>query len=439
MIASYPQSEPVGMAWAPDGRIFVWEKRGLVWILKDGALLSDPFLDLRGRVNSANDRGLLGFALDPDYAGNGYVYLFYAFEPDSNATGGSGPRVGRLSRVQTDPAQPNRALPGTETILLGKLDGPCTDHPAGSDCLAMDIDSHSAGSLVFAPDGNLFVTIGDGSSYLVPDPTSFRAQDLDRYQGKILRIKPDGRAPGDNPFDDGTQSIRSKVYAYGLRNPFRIGLDARGEPYIGDVGSNRFEEINRGRGANFGWPCWEGPEPNWFRVSSPGFEDCSKLDSTITKTEKPIFSYNRTLGTCIIGGDFNYGSRYPDSMHGDFFFADYMADKVFRLRMDSVGNVLGTDEFAAGIDGPVFMKFGPDGNLYYVAITSGGIGEIHRIRYSDPPNALRVTKRARGGNQPLGLRRVDGMGRVLSHRKSQDHFPGGALKGIAPTPIFQMK
>ncbi len=121
---------------------------------------------------------------------------------------------------------------------------------------------HAIGALRFAPDGKLFVSIGDGASPDIVDPRALRAQRLDSYAGKLLRINPDGSPPGDNPFDDGTDSIQSRVYAFGLRNPFRFNLDQAGEPYIADVGWNTFEEVNRGRGANFGWPCYEGDSPS---------------------------------------------------------------------------------------------------------------------------------------------------------------------------------
>lgn len=391
-VATLPQYQPVGLAWAPDGRMFIWQKNGTVRILKHGTLVPTPFLDIGDHLNTAHDRGLLGLALDPDFESNGYVYLLYTFEPASGSSGFSGPRSGRLTRVKADPDEPDRALPGSETIILGKVSGPCPDSLAGSDCIATDVDSHGVGALLFAPDGKLFVSIGDGTDYLAPDPRSFRAQDLDRYEGKLLRIDPDGSAPGDNPFDDGTQSIRSKIYAYGLRNPFRFALDSRGEPYVGDVGSDRFEEIDRGRGANFGWPCWEGNDPNWYRVGATGFGDCHKLDSTVAKTAKPVFAYGRESGNSVIAGDFNPGSRYPDSLRGELFYGDYATGKLMRLRMDSTGAALDAKEFATEAGAPVCLRFGPDGYLYYVAYSIQGAGQVRRIGYKQPEAGIRGSR-----------------------------------------------
>lgn len=438
-VAVLPASQPVGLAWDPGGLLFIWQKDGIVRIVKDGALLPSPFIDIRDRVNSAHERGLMGLALDPGYAVNGYVYLFYTFEPGGSAPKDGGPRTGRLTRIQADPADPDRSLPGSETVLLGKLEGPCNRYPAGADCIGTDVDSHGVGSLLFAPDGRLFASIGDGASYMQPDSLSFRSQDLDRYEGKLLRINPDGSAPGDNPFDDGAQSIRSKIYAYGLRNPFRFGLDATGEPYIGDVGSNLFEEIDRGRGANFGWPCWEGAGPNWRRVEALGAENCRKLDSNVIVTTKPIFTYGRETGSCIIGGDFNKGTPFPEDMRGDFFFGDLGADKLMRLRLDSAGRAIAATEFAWDAGRPVCLRFGPDGRLYYVAFSDQGSAEIRRIGYHPPLSSFRGFRGRRRSvpvrDTPSGF---DGMGRTWGRIGE----PGPSVRrslGRLGTPVFMEK
>ncbi|MEO7427601.1 MAG: PQQ-dependent sugar dehydrogenase [Fibrobacteria bacterium] len=438
-LAVLPASQPVGLAWGPGGRIFIWQKDGLVRILKDGALLPTPFIDIRDHVNTAHDRGMMGLALDPDFAANGYVYLFYTFEPGGGAASSDGgPRNGRLTRVQADPADPDRALPGSETPILGKQEGPCSQSPAGSDCISTDVDSHGVGTLLFAPDGKLFASIGDGADYNQPDSLSFRSQDLDRYEGKLLRLNPDGSAPGDNPFDDGTQSIRSLIYAYGLRNPFRFGLDASGEPYIGDVGSNLFEEIDRGRGANFGWPCWEGNGPNWRRVDVLGVENCRKLDSTVSVPVKPVFTYGRESGTSVIGGDFNPGISFPDSMRGDFFFGDWGTDKLMRLRLDTAGRAIAATEFAGEAGRPVFLRFGPDGLLYYVANSDRGSAEIRRIAFTGAQSAIHGPRRRHSVPNPVAFPLFDGTGR-LRGRIEAPNPPGRPGIGRWGTPVFPEK
>src|SRR5918911_1994045 len=229
--------QPTGLTFAPDGRIFIWQKSGVVRIFKNGALLPTPFIDLQPRVNIVNDRGLLGLALDPNFATNGYVYLLYTYEEGGDPNN-AGPKTARLTRVTTNPSNPDVALTNSEVVILGSLGTPpCSNYPAGSDCIPSDSKSHTVGTLRFGADGKLFVGIGDGAGYADTDVLALRAQDLNSYSGKILRINRDGSAPGDNPFNDGTNSIRSKVYSYGLRNPYRFSLHpVTGEVYLGDVG-----------------------------------------------------------------------------------------------------------------------------------------------------------------------------------------------------------
>lgn len=372
-VARLPAYQPVGIAWAPDGAMFIWQDNGVVRVLKGDSLLPDPFIDLRPRVNTVNDRGLLGLALDPDFAANGYVYLLYTYEENGNP-GDAKPKTGRLTRVTADPANRYRAVPGSETLLLGAIgQAPCRDHLAGSDCIGADSDSHGVGTLRFGMDRKLYVSIGDGASYHYVDTLALRSQDLNRYEGKILRINPDGSAPGDNPFDDGTQSIRSKVYAYGLRNPYRFGIDpASGELYIGDVGWGAYEEINRGRGANFGWPCFEGAAPHkGYQVK---FDACRSLSRD--SVTFGVQTYGRAVGNSVIGGTFNSADQYPKKYAGDFFFADFGKGTLFRMPFGADGKPLPPVVFMTSAQSPVSVERGPDGRLYYVSLSTG---EVRRI------------------------------------------------------------
>ncbi|HKQ65248.1 MAG TPA: LamG-like jellyroll fold domain-containing protein, partial [Methylomirabilota bacterium] len=381
-VAQLPAFTPVGLTFAPDGRIFIWQKSGIVRIVKDGALLSTPFLDIQSQVNQCNDRGLLGFALDPGFATNGFVYLFHTLEESGNPSS-CGAKTSRLIRVTASSINPDVALPASQiTILSG---------------IPSDGDSHSVGSLRFAPDGKLFVSHGDGASYSVVDPLALRAQDLNSYNGKILRINPDGSAPGDNPFDDGTNSVRSKVWAYGLRNPFRFTLHpATGEPYIGDVGWNTWEEINHGRGANFGWPCFEGngPQPDY----QAAFLQCRQLSpSAVTP---PLYTFDHSVGRTIIGGAFYTGFQYPFQYRGNLFFADYTAEFLARLVFDENSSLASIEPFATGIPGPVDIELGPDGMLYYVAILTGEVGRI-RFAGAERPPIAKASASPAAGYSPL--------------------------------------
>jgi glucose/arabinose dehydrogenase/chitodextrinase len=381
-VTTLPMYKPVGLTFAPDGRMFIWQENGIVRIYKNGNLLTTPFLNIQSRVNTVNDRGLLGFALDPNFSTNGYVYLAYTYEPNGNPND-TAPKTNRLTRMQADPANPDVVLPNSEIVLLGSIGtAPCSNYADGADCIGSDSDSHSAGMIRFAPDGKMFVSFGDGASYDYADRLALRAQNLNRYEGKLLRLNRDGTAPTDNPFYDGRNSVRSKIYSYGLRNPFRFALHpASGEPYIGDVGWNNWEEQNRGRGANFGWACFEGndAQPQYqanFR------KECGSISAA--SVTKPFYSYSRTVGAAAIGGAFYTGVQYPTQYRNNYFFADYVGDWIRRMTLDSSGNVVSVQNFATGLNGLVMLEMGPDGALYYVALATG---EIRRIRYASGPVA----------------------------------------------------
>src|SRR5262245_3391309 len=344
--------EPNGLGFSPDGRLFVWQRSGLVWVYKNGALQPDPFIDIRANINPTLDDGLLGLTFDPDFALNGYVYLLY-----THISGGS-----RLTRVTSNPANPDRALPASEVVIFGAI-------PAGF--------AHVIGTVRTASDGTLFVGVGDLASFNFAGPFALRAQDLYEVPGKILRIHTDGSPAIDNPFYDGTDSIRSRVWAYGLRNPFRFSLHPlTGEPYIADVGWNEWEEINRGRGANFGWPCYEGPGP------MPYFKDAFALCQQLppSAVTPPLYTYRHTsAGGAATGNTFYTGTQYPPEFRDNFFFGDYVFGTLTRLIFDAALNLVSVEPFATGFDGPVGLEMGPDGLLYYVNINTGEIG---RIRFS---------------------------------------------------------
>jgi glucose/arabinose dehydrogenase/PKD repeat protein len=372
---------PVGLAFAPapDNRIFIWQKPGVVRIVRDGVLLSTPFLDIQARVNQFTDRGLLGLALDPQFASNGHVYLAYTIvaEPGGDVND-PGPTTAQLTRVTADPNNPDVALPDSEVVLLAGI-------PSTSCC-------HSIGTLRFAPDGTLFMGSGDGAEFAFADTDALRSQDLDSLNGKILRLNPDGSAAQDNPFSDGTNSNRSKVWSYGLRNPFRFSLHPdTGEPVIGDVGWNDWEEINIGRGANFGWPCFEGAplQPEYH--------------CTADAVTPPLYAYHHTdpdhfgvTGRTIVAGPIYTGTEYPPEYQGSLFIADYTENWIQRLIFDDHGIFVGVAPFANGADGPVALEQGPEGALYYVALNSG---EVRRIRFNGPQ--AKITATPTSGLSPL--------------------------------------
>ena len=385
-VATLPPYTLVGIAFAPDGRLFVWEKNGVVRVIKNGQLLPTPFIDLSAKVNTFDDRGFWGLAFDPQFETNGRVYLSYTFENAGNPNS-SAPRTSRLTRVTADPASPDTALPGSEQVILGSVGTPpCSSQPASADCISADGGSHTLGSLRFSRDGTLFVGVGDGAEAGPSDPNPLRAQNLASPNGKLLRIRPDGSAPSDNPFYDGTNSWRSKVWQFGLRNPFGFSQHpVTDEIYLGDVGWNTWEEVDHGpAGANFGWPCFEGAGPQPTYQSQ--FAQCAALPAS--SVTPPFFTYDRGSGSAVIGGPFYTKSLYPQDYWGNFFFADYSGNWIRRVVLDSENRPVSVQPFATEVGSPVALTLGPDGMIYYLSFASG---EVRRIRYNGPVADAAVT------------------------------------------------
>jgi len=289
-------NQPVGLTFSNSGRMFVWEKAGKVWMVENDTKPNAPLLDISEEVGDWRDHGLLGFALDPNFEANGFIYLLYVVDrhyltkfgtPAYRSTSNEyyQATIGRLTRYQVDLNRTNSSIvPQSRTILLGESIN--TGIPILSSV-------HGVGSLVFGSDGTLLVSCGDGASAQSADAGSssvtyyaqgladgiispqqnvgaFRVQQIDVLNGKVLRLDPvtgDG-VPGNPYFEAGNRrSARSRVWALGLRNPFRMSrrpdtgstLVADGNPgvfYIGDVGFSWWEEMNVLQTAktNFGWP-----------------------------------------------------------------------------------------------------------------------------------------------------------------------------------------
>ncbi len=211
-------------------------------------------------------------------------------------------------------------------------------------------------------------------------PTSNRCdrRSLDNPNGKILRIRTDGSAPSDNPFYDGTNSWRSRIWLYGVRNPFGFSIHPdTGEIFLGDVGWNTWEEVNHGgRATNFGWPCFEGMSAqNTYQGLFPG--TCGPLSPGAVKP--PFYTYDHSAGSAAIGGPIYTGSLYPTQYYDSFFFSDYSGNFIRRLTLDEDHQPVSQQLFASDVPAPVAITQGPDGMLYYLSFTEG---ELRRIRYN---------------------------------------------------------
>ena len=402
---------PTSFAFAPDGRIFITQKAGTVRVWQNGELLPQNFIDISHEVNQTADRGLLGIAVHPNYPATPYVYLSYVYEPlEAKGYNDSGARVSRVLRVEADPANSNVARDGGAFVIVGangtwdKIGNPdapdkppftCVDENGGPvrDCLPAESTAHTADMLRFGPDGALYVANGDGS---VNDAINIRAQDVNSLAGKILRIDPfSGNGYPNNPFYDGDPgSNRSKVWAFGLRNPFRFTLHpTTGELWVGEVGNNVWEEISRGgRGANFGWPCFEGPD------QASGQEACQPLFNGSQPVTYAVHAYPHAQGLgAAIGGDFYTGTAYPAQYRNAYFFADYNGGIIQTITYN--GATPSVNLFASNVYGPVQISRGPDGSLYVLSIV---LGSLSRIRYGAGPDTPAAVGALPGSNNTVG-------------------------------------
>jgi glucose/arabinose dehydrogenase len=383
---------PTALAFTPDGRMFIALKNGEVRIVKEGELLDEPLIVL-GDVNSYHERGLLGIAVDPNFETNGYVYLLYTFE-NSPGVNREGPKTGRLIRIQVIGDSADESM---KEVLLGSIGGDaenpsCSNFDITADCIRSDSSSHSVGGLRFGPDGKLYVSLGDGADFDRADPNALYALDIDALSGKVLRINTDGTAPSDNPFYNGNpDSNRSKVWSYGLRNPYRFNFSPLdGELFIADVGWGAAEEVNiNSRGANYGWPCREGYGETSYNCNTENYID-------------PLYTYSHSEegAASITGGSFPTNGVYPDEYMNSYFFGDYSSGFIKEMRLDENNTILGVNDFINDAGGPVEIVTGPDGAIYYVDIIAGA---VRKIVYSDENQAPRAYADATptSGQSPL--------------------------------------
>jgi glucose/arabinose dehydrogenase len=298
-------SKPVGITNAGDGsnRLFVIEQSGLLRIVKDGRLLRAPFLDIRDRVGSqGSEQGLLGLAFHPQYRTNGYFYVNYT---DRNGD----THIARFSVSRNDA---DRADPASEQQLM---------------LIHQPFPNHNGGEVAFGADGFLYLGLGDGGSG--GDPLG-NAQSLQSLLGKILRIDINQgnpyAIPADNPFASG--GGLPEIWVYGLRNPWRFSFDRlTGDLYIGDVGQNKWEEIDflaagKPGGENFGWNYFEGTHP---------YKDTPPKGFSMTP---PIAEYGHELGCSVTGGVVYRGRQYPE-WESVYLYGDFCSGTVWGLKRDS--------------------------------------------------------------------------------------------------------
>ena len=460
-------TNPTAIRFSSDGRVFVAEKSGLIKVF-DSLTDTQPdvFADLRTQVHNFWDRGLLGLALDPDFPASPYVYVLYTHDA---AIGGAAPRwgtagatsdgcpsppgatadgcvvSGRLSRLTAA----GNSMTGTERVLIEDW---CQQYP-----------SHSVGSLDFGPDGALYVSGGDGASFNFVDygqdgsplnpcgdppggvgatltpPTAeggaLRSQDLrtlgdpTSLDGALLRVDPaTGAALPDNPAPPSADPNTRRIVAYGMRNPFRFAVrPGTGEVWIGDVGWNTWEEINRIQSptagvTNLGWPCYEGAGRQGG-YDSANLSICENLYAAgAGAVQAPLFAWNHGSlvvpnETCPSGSSSAAGiafappnGSYPDEYDGALFFADYSRDCIWAMLPGASGlpDPARIRTFAAGAANPVGLQIGPGGDLFYPDFDGGTIRRVTFTAANQPPTAV-ATGSPTTGPAPLTVA-FDGSG-----------------------------
>jgi len=440
-------NQPTNIEFAPDGRVFVAEKRGVIKVFDNLAdTTATVFADLSTNVHNQWDRGLLGLALAPNFPSDPWVYALYTYDAPpgqtapiwndfcANANDGTCIVTGRLSRLQAA----GNVMTGSEQVLIHDW---CQQYP-----------SHSIGDLHFGADGALYVTGGDGASFSATDygqlgnpinpcadppggamtpPTAeggaLRSQDVRTtadqtgLDGSMLRLDPaTGAAMPGNPLISSPDINARRIVAHGLRNPFRFTVrPGTNEMWISDVGWGTWEEIDRITEpttgvTNFGWPCYEGAG----RMSSydnANLNLCESLYSGGGHTA-PYFTYNHgsnvvagetcpTGGSSVTGSAFypTSGGPYPAAYSGALFFADYSRNCIWAMKPSTPGGLPSTsniETFAAAAASPTDLAIGPGGELYYSDL---GGGTVRRIRYfpaNQPPVAV-ISAAPTSGAAPL--------------------------------------
>jgi glucose/arabinose dehydrogenase len=333
---------------AGDARLFIVEKGGTIVIVENGVTNPVPFLDITPLIATGDEQGLLALAFPADYATTGRFYVSY-----SDAAGGN-----VVARYTVSAVDPNQADATTAEPLL---------------TVAQKDEFHNGGMIAFGPDGNLWISRGDGNGAVGGDPAG-NGQSLDDLLGALLRIDVSAATgytiPADNPYVN-DPAVPDEIYSYGLRNPWRFSFDrVTGELYIADVGQGDEEEVDvtsvaGASAANFGWNIMEG---------SLCFEPavgCSTAGLTL-----PVHTYSHDAGHCAITGGYVYrGSAIP-TLAGTYFFGDFCASDVQSFVL-SGGQATQVTAWPSLSLGSGLTSFGQDANgELYILMQAGTVYRI---------------------------------------------------------------
>ena len=397
-------ASPTALAVTPDGRLLIGSQWGQVYVLRSGVLTTAVNLD--AQVCTYRERGLLGLAVDPQFASNRFIYASYIFNKSGDCEReGAGSPVGRVSRFVL--SDNDTVDPATERVLLDNIPSPS--------------GVHNVGDVEFGKDGYLYVSVGDGGCDYTGVGGCFdsnnAARDMHALVGKVLRITRDGGIPPGNPFTgSGTARCAStgtiqaglvcqEIFATGLRNPWRLAFDPNAGStrfFINDVGQDTWEEINQGvAGADYGWNlregfCANGSTTNCSNTPPPGLTN-------------PVYAYTRTEACAsVTGGAFVPNGVWPVEFDGVYLFSDYVCGTIFKLR-PATGGGYTRQAFITGlgVSSATDLYFGRDASgtaLYYTSYANGG--EVRRIRYAGSANrrpTAALTANPTAGYPPLAV------------------------------------
>lgn len=365
-------ARPVDIQQPDDGtnRLFIVEQAGTVRVMRDGAVVNIPVLDIRDRVTvlggGGDERGLLGLAFPPGFQNKQYFYLNY-----TNRSGAT-----TISRFRMSGAGADTAEASSEQVLL---------------TIAQPFSNHNGGQLQFGPDGYLYVGMGDGGS--ANDPQG-NAQNPQSLLGKMLRLDVESdlsayRIPATNPFVNDLPH-RREIWATGVRNPWRFSFDkATGDMWIADVGQNRAEEVNvqpaaSQGGESYGWNVMEGLQ-------------CLRAGCTPTGV-RPIHEYTRENGDVSITGGYVYRGSMSPSLRGLYIYGDYASGRIWTLGQE---NGLWVNRLLMRPASFLISTFGQDraGEVYVANLRTGSIS---RIEVTGPPR-LTSSSVVNGASYVAGL------------------------------------
>ncbi|MES2932094.1 MAG: PQQ-dependent sugar dehydrogenase [Pseudomonadota bacterium] len=327
-------SSSTAFVQTPDGRMLIAQQSGKLRVVKNGVLLPTEMRQFT--VDSNGERGFIGLALHPNFATNGWIYVYYTTTENGVHN--------RISRIVAN----GDVSTATETVLI--------------DLPTLSATNHNGGAMNFGLDGKLYVGVGENA-------TGSNSQSLTTPLGKMLRFNDDGSIPSDNPFYNSQTGLARAIWALGLRNPFTFAIQpGTGRMHINDVGQVTWEEINLGvKGANYGWPGSEGMENITTGLTAPIFTYKHSAANPAGSGPGGFFT-----GFCIAGSTF-YPSlgNFPASFRGNYFFADYLSTFIARLDLANNNAVYA---FAKTNGQPIGMLVGADSALY--VLTRGAVTRI---------------------------------------------------------------